>query len=128
MVVEDHANVVTLIHLDSWAWGGAVKAPQIERLIGQDCLLYRLGDQIEHLGSVVHRERQVCSIGRSDWDVACGAAAAAGCVENGARGAGVGAAACSLVGKEARSGNETRTKAQRTLEKTASIAHEISLL
>ena len=123
MVVEDDAHVIALVDLDGWAGRGAVEAPEVERPVGQDGLLHRLGDEMKDLGAVLESEGQVGDIGRGDRDVAGCAAAGASQFKNGAGGAGVRAAAGGFIGEELRCGDQAGTEAKRALEKAASITH-----
>ena len=74
MVVKDDADAVSLVRLNRRSRRAAVEAPQIESSAGNDDLLHRLGNQVEYLDAVVHRERQVANVERGDGHGRAGAA------------------------------------------------------
>ena len=74
MVVEDDTDAVSLVRLNRRSRRAAVEAPQIESSAGDDDLLHGLGDEIEDLDAVVHRERQVAHVERGDGHGSAGTA------------------------------------------------------
>ena len=130
MVVEDDADLVALIDLNGGPGRGAVEAPEVERLVGQDGLLYRLGDEVEDLRPVLEGEGKIGNVGGGHGDVACCSAAGTGQFKNGAGGAGVRAAAGGFVSEERRGGDQASTEpcteAQGARKKAASIRTSIT--
>ena len=53
MIVHDDADAVALNDLDGGAGGGAVVAPEIEDLAGEDFLFYWFGDQVKDFDAIV---------------------------------------------------------------------------
>src|ERR1700740_341087 len=49
VVIDHNPHTVALIHLNCWAWGRAVVAPQVYCLAAKKNLLHRLGDQMKNL-------------------------------------------------------------------------------
>src|ERR1051326_4391057 len=64
MILEENADAIALMGLDSRPGSGPVEAPQVERPAWDDHLLDRFGNQMEHFDTIVDGVWQISDIGR----------------------------------------------------------------